>query len=161
ARGRRAPERRRAAREVVLLGGRGRGLRPSGARPGARVWHRVARVRLADRARPARPRGGGARGARRGELAHRGEPRAGPSQDGGLGGDPHERRDRAVRAAGRRGQRRVQAGAGAGEVSDTRAGYLLLEDGSRFDGDLCGADTTTAGEVVFNTSMSGYQESVT
>ncbi|MFL5839125.1 MAG: carbamoyl-phosphate synthase domain-containing protein, partial [Thermoleophilaceae bacterium] len=43
-------------------------------------------------------------------------------------------------------------------------GYLLLEDGTRFDGDLCGAVTTgtvPVGEVVFNTSMSGYQESVT
>ena len=42
-----------------------------------------------------------------------------------------------------------------------RAGYLLLEDGSRFEGELCGAPVTGTGEVVFNTSMSGYQESVT
>src|SRR4051812_29138415 len=41
------------------------------------------------------------------------------------------------------------------------AGYLLLEDGTRFDGDVCGADAEGLGEVVFNTSMSGYQESVT
>jgi carbamoyl-phosphate synthase small subunit len=41
------------------------------------------------------------------------------------------------------------------------AGYLLLEDGSRFDGDLCGAPVERTGEVVFNTAMSGYQESVT
>ncbi len=40
-------------------------------------------------------------------------------------------------------------------------GYLLLEDGSRFDGELCGAPVEATGEVVFNTSMSGYQESVT
>jgi carbamoyl-phosphate synthase small subunit len=40
-------------------------------------------------------------------------------------------------------------------------GYLLLEDGTRLDGDLCGADAAGLGEVVFNTSMSGYQESVT
>jgi carbamoyl-phosphate synthase small subunit len=40
-------------------------------------------------------------------------------------------------------------------------GYVLLEDGTRFDGDLCGADAVGLGEVVFNTSMSGYQESVT
>jgi carbamoyl-phosphate synthase small subunit len=39
--------------------------------------------------------------------------------------------------------------------------YLLLEDGSRFDGEAAGAATQTTGEVVFNTSMSGYQESVT
>lgn len=40
-------------------------------------------------------------------------------------------------------------------------GYLILEDGTRFDGKLCGADAHTVGEVVFTTSMSGYQESVT
>ncbi len=39
--------------------------------------------------------------------------------------------------------------------------YVLLEDGTRFDGDPCGAPTTAVGEVVFNTSMSGYQEAVT
>ncbi|MDQ3934629.1 MAG: glutamine-hydrolyzing carbamoyl-phosphate synthase small subunit [Actinomycetota bacterium] len=41
------------------------------------------------------------------------------------------------------------------------SGYLLLEDGVRFDGDLVGAPGATTGEVVFNTAMSGYQESVT
>ncbi|HEX8742963.1 MAG TPA: carbamoyl-phosphate synthase domain-containing protein, partial [Thermoleophilaceae bacterium] len=40
-------------------------------------------------------------------------------------------------------------------------GFLLLEDGSRFDGELVGAPAVATGEVVFNTSMSGYQESVT
>ncbi len=39
--------------------------------------------------------------------------------------------------------------------------YLLLEDGTRFDGDPAGATTEITGEVVFNTAMSGYQESVT
>jgi carbamoyl-phosphate synthase small subunit len=39
--------------------------------------------------------------------------------------------------------------------------YLLLEDGTRFDGDHVGALTEITGEVVFNTGMSGYQESVT
>jgi len=39
--------------------------------------------------------------------------------------------------------------------------YLLLEDGTRFDGDSVGAPIAGTGEVVFNTSMSGYQESVT
>jgi carbamoyl-phosphate synthase small subunit len=41
------------------------------------------------------------------------------------------------------------------------AGYLLLEDGTRFDGELCGHDGEVTGEVVFNTSMTGYQESAT
>jgi carbamoyl-phosphate synthase small subunit len=40
-------------------------------------------------------------------------------------------------------------------------GYLLLEDGFRLDGDVCGAEGVGLGEVVFNTAMSGYQESVT
>ncbi|HEX8649152.1 MAG TPA: glutamine-hydrolyzing carbamoyl-phosphate synthase small subunit [Thermoleophilaceae bacterium] len=40
-------------------------------------------------------------------------------------------------------------------------GYILLEDGVRFDGDLVGAPVVATGEVVFNTSMSGYQEAVT
>jgi carbamoyl-phosphate synthase small subunit len=38
--------------------------------------------------------------------------------------------------------------------------YLLLEDGSRFDGEAVGAPVTGTGEVVFNTAMSGYQEAV-
>jgi carbamoyl-phosphate synthase small subunit len=46
-------------------------------------------------------------------------------------------------------------------VTDLRPGYVLLEDGTRFDGDLCGAAADALGEVVFNTSMTGYQESVT
>ena len=39
--------------------------------------------------------------------------------------------------------------------------YLLLEDGSRFEGEPAGAEVAGLGEVVFNTSMSGYQEAVT
>lgn len=42
-----------------------------------------------------------------------------------------------------------------------RAGYLLLEDGRRFDGEYVGAEGVTPGEVVFNTSMTGYQEVLT
>ena len=42
-----------------------------------------------------------------------------------------------------------------------RPGFLLLEDGARFDGELCGAEVAGMGEVVFTTGMSGYQESVT
>src|SRR5215210_5619664 len=41
------------------------------------------------------------------------------------------------------------------------AAYLLLEDGTRFDGESAGAAPPGTGEVVFNTSMSGYQEAVT
>ncbi len=39
--------------------------------------------------------------------------------------------------------------------------YVLLEDGTRFDGDACGAEGHAVGEVVFTTGMSGYQESMT
>jgi carbamoyl-phosphate synthase small subunit len=39
--------------------------------------------------------------------------------------------------------------------------YVLLEDGTRFDGMACGADAPAVGEIVFTTSMSGYQEAVT
>jgi len=40
-------------------------------------------------------------------------------------------------------------------------GYLLLEDGERFDGVMVGDPSSTVGEVVFNTAMTGYQEAVT
>jgi carbamoyl-phosphate synthase small subunit len=42
-----------------------------------------------------------------------------------------------------------------------RRARLVLEDGSGFDGVGCGADGVTSGEVVFNTSMTGYQEILT
>ncbi len=41
------------------------------------------------------------------------------------------------------------------------SGYVLLEDGTRLDGDVCAARRPVTGEVVFNTAMSGYQEAVT
>jgi carbamoyl-phosphate synthase small subunit len=46
-------------------------------------------------------------------------------------------------------------------VSARREGYVLLEDGTRFDGECCGAEQAAVGEVVFTTGMSGYQESIT
>ena len=39
--------------------------------------------------------------------------------------------------------------------------YVLLEDGTRFDGEACGARGHAVGEVVFTTGMSGYQECMT
>ncbi len=39
--------------------------------------------------------------------------------------------------------------------------YVLLEDGTRFDGLARGADGHAVGEIVFTTSMSGYQEAMT
>jgi carbamoyl-phosphate synthase small subunit len=38
--------------------------------------------------------------------------------------------------------------------------YVLLQDGTRFDGLACGADEHAVGEIVFTTSMSGYQEAM-
>jgi carbamoyl-phosphate synthase small subunit len=44
---------------------------------------------------------------------------------------------------------------------NTATAFVLLEDGTRFDGLACGADAPAVGEIVFTTSMSGYQEAVT
>ncbi|MEA2246075.1 MAG: carbamoyl-phosphate synthase small subunit, partial [Solirubrobacteraceae bacterium] len=46
-------------------------------------------------------------------------------------------------------------------MSPRDGAYVLLVDGTRFDGDACGADVHATGEVVFTTGMSGYQESMT
>ena len=45
--------------------------------------------------------------------------------------------------------------------SDQRPAKLALENGSVFTGIGFGADGTAFGEVVFNTSMTGYQEILT
>jgi carbamoyl-phosphate synthase small subunit len=42
----------------------------------------------------------------------------------------------------------------------TNTAYVLLADGTRFDGEACGARGHAVGEVVFTTGMSGYQESM-
>ncbi len=39
--------------------------------------------------------------------------------------------------------------------------YLVLEDGAIFEGSTLGAPLAATGEVVFNTSMTGYQEALT
>jgi carbamoyl-phosphate synthase small subunit len=46
-------------------------------------------------------------------------------------------------------------------MGETRIAKLALEDGSVFTGRGFGAHGTTEGEVVFNTSMTGYQEILT
>ena len=38
---------------------------------------------------------------------------------------------------------------------------LILEDGTIFEGQAFGADVHVTGEIVFNTGMTGYQESIT
>jgi len=54
-------------------------------------------------------------------------------------------------------------GVGEGEVKDPMAkkAMLVLEDGSVYEGHAFGAETTTYGEVVFDTGMTGYQEMLT
>jgi len=46
-------------------------------------------------------------------------------------------------------------------VSVTNKAILLLEDGSVYEGNSFGAEVTNYGEVIFNTSMTGYQELLT
>ena len=43
----------------------------------------------------------------------------------------------------------------------TKRAILVLEDGSVYEGFTFGADVDAFGEVVFNTSMTGYQEMLT
>ncbi len=50
---------------------------------------------------------------------------------------------------------------GEATLKPLRDAYVLLKDGTRFDGEACAADAHAVGEVVFTTGMSGYQESVT
>ncbi|UBM59739.1 glutamine-hydrolyzing carbamoyl-phosphate synthase small subunit [Marinilongibacter aquaticus] len=44
------------------------------------------------------------------------------------------------------------------ENSQSKAAYLLLEDGTLFQGKALGKIGTSAGEICFNTGMTGYQE---
>lgn len=46
-------------------------------------------------------------------------------------------------------------------MTSASGAYVLLADGTRFDGIACGADVPAVGEIVFTTSMSGYQEAMT
>ncbi|MDH4068447.1 MAG: carbamoyl phosphate synthase small subunit, partial [Dehalococcoidia bacterium] len=43
----------------------------------------------------------------------------------------------------------------------SKKAILILEDGSAYEGEAFGAGSTTYGEVVFDTSMAGYQEMLT
>ena len=47
---------------------------------------------------------------------------------------------------------------GGGTSMKTR--YLILEDGTVFIGNAFGSEAGTIGEVIFNTGMTGYQESI-
>lgn len=43
-------------------------------------------------------------------------------------------------------------------LHSTMPAVLMLEDGTTFEGHACGCAGEAFGEIVFNTSMSGYQE---
>lgn len=47
------------------------------------------------------------------------------------------------------------------QTEPSRLAKLALEDGAVFAGTSFGATGTSEGEVVFNTSMTGYQEILT
>lgn len=38
--------------------------------------------------------------------------------------------------------------------------YLVFEDGSYYEGYKLGSDRLSIGEIVFNTAMTGYQETI-
>ncbi len=46
-------------------------------------------------------------------------------------------------------------------MQNTKRATLILEDGTRFEGKSFGYEASTSGEVVFNTAMTGYPESLT
>lgn len=46
-------------------------------------------------------------------------------------------------------------------MRETKRAKLILEDGTTFEGKSFGYDASTSGEVVFNTAMTGYPESLT
>lgn len=47
------------------------------------------------------------------------------------------------------------------DMRETKKAILILEDGSKYEGKSFGYETSCAGEVVFNTAMTGYPESLT
>src|SRR5207302_9370248 len=54
-----------------------------------------------------------------------------------------------------------RAGTGRAGPMTASGAYVLLEDGTRFDGRSCAAQGHAVGEIVFTTAMSGYQEAMT
>ena len=46
-------------------------------------------------------------------------------------------------------------------MNEYKIAFLFLDDGSVFEGENIGYSSESIGEVVFNTSMTGYQEMLT
>jgi carbamoyl-phosphate synthase small subunit len=60
------------------------------------------------------------------------------------------------------GSRLIENSSGLLEINDDRKpAVMVLEDGTVYTGKAFGATTTTVGELVFNTSLMGYQEILT
>ena len=87
--------------------------------------------------------------------------RAGAADGGGRRGRLPRALDAAERAREGNVVRRSELAMTVGRNSSCATAYVLLEDGTRFDGIAVGAAGAATGEVVFTTGMSGYQESVT
>src|SRR5919201_818655 len=66
-----------------------------------------------------------------------------------------------IEGKGREDVRGGQAGARGGQVTVARKATLALAGGEVFEGTAVGAEGETVGEVVFNTSHTGYQEILT
>src|SRR4030067_2685147 len=56
---------------------------------------------------------------------------------------------------------RARAQAITHPLGSSKKAYLVLEDGTIFQGRSCGYEGEAQGEVVFNTAMTGYQEILT
>src|SRR5262249_32103889 len=113
--------------------------------------------------------GGGVRAARRAPGSRRAGRRrvSGPRRrvDGGGGAVPVQEQEHPVRgpeshrAGGAYRGGRPDGLASRGETM--KRATLALADGTTFEGQAFGSTGETVGEVVFNTSMSGYQEILT
>jgi carbamoyl-phosphate synthase small subunit len=150
---RRAAHRPGARRRARPAGDR---ARPDGRRRRVRDRAPCARGRHARQHHARRPRRQLARRRTRLRQPLRQHPVARPRAARPGRHDGRRRIDRPPHANARRRRRRRMI-----NMADRDAAYLLLEDGTRFDGDAAGARGEVVGEVVFTTAMGGYQESVT
>ena len=57
--------------------------------------------------------------------------------------------------------REIQTSQKAAECEERMKAFLILEDGTVFEGTHIGADKEIISEIVFNTSMAGYLEVLT
>src|SRR5262249_34042380 len=150
-----AAGRNRAAVRPGAAAGPGLPGEPGPLRPGRQFRGRPRHPRLPQpqlavrRAHPAGP-GGGHVPARPRDRARR-EARL-------MAGEPDTAAGRAQRRDGREARGRDKRCAGAGITQRAWPAVLVLEDGTTYHGTGFGARGETFGEMVFNTGMTGYQE---